>query len=226
MAYGRYERELRLQASQLNDLFLLLCYMEVVGLPNPATLYLLDVYPYLLDDSTCGIGGWAWTDRRSATCRAAEGRKGRRSPPAAGARHCPCRADQRSVLFFGGKGGVGKTTCASATALAASRMGKRVLLVSTDPAHSTSDIFERPIGPEPVAAPAGAPRDGDRRRDRDRSATSTNVKAQIAKLFGHAILKEANRQIDLAATHAGRRGSGALRSHGRADSRRGRSAST
>ena len=35
-------------------------------------------------------------------------------------------------------------------ALAASHAGKRVLLVSTDPAHSTSDIFERPIGPEPV----------------------------------------------------------------------------
>ena len=49
MAYGRYERELRLQAAELNDLFLLLCYMEIVGLPNPATLYLLDVYPYLLD---------------------------------------------------------------------------------------------------------------------------------------------------------------------------------
>jgi hypothetical protein len=49
------------------------------------------------------------------------------------------------------KGGVGKTTCASATALAASHAGKRVLLVSTDPAHSTSDIFEREIGPEPVA---------------------------------------------------------------------------
>ena len=53
----------------------------------------------------------------------------------------------KKVLFFGGKGGVGKTTCASATALAASRSGKRVLLVSTDPAHSTSDIFERCIGP-------------------------------------------------------------------------------
>jgi hypothetical protein len=49
IAYGRYERELRLQANQLNDLFLLLCYMEIVGLPNPATLYLLDIYPYLLD---------------------------------------------------------------------------------------------------------------------------------------------------------------------------------
>lgn len=49
MAYTSYERELRLKANELNDLFLLLCYMEIVGLPNPATLYLLDVYPYLLD---------------------------------------------------------------------------------------------------------------------------------------------------------------------------------
>jgi hypothetical protein len=49
MAYGQHERELRRQAGELNDLFLLLCYMEIVGLPNPATLYLLDVYPYLLD---------------------------------------------------------------------------------------------------------------------------------------------------------------------------------
>ena len=48
-AYGAYERELRLQAAELNDLFLLLCYMEIVGLPNPATLYLLDTYPYLLE---------------------------------------------------------------------------------------------------------------------------------------------------------------------------------
>ena len=56
----------------------------------------------------------------------------------------------REVLFFGGKGGVGKTTCAAAMALAASRLGRKVLLVSTDPAHSTSDIFEHPIGPEPV----------------------------------------------------------------------------
>ena len=49
VAFGRYEVELRKQIAELNDLFLLLCYMEVVGLPNPATLYLLEVYPYLLD---------------------------------------------------------------------------------------------------------------------------------------------------------------------------------
>ena len=56
----------------------------------------------------------------------------------------------KRVLFFGGKGGVGKTTSASAAALAASRAGKRVLLVSTDPAHNTADIFGCPIGPEIV----------------------------------------------------------------------------
>ena len=50
---------------------------------------------------------------------------------------------KKKILFFEGNGGVGKTTCASAIALAASRAGKRVLLVSTDPAHSTSDIFEK-----------------------------------------------------------------------------------
>lgn len=48
-AFGRYEYEVRRQAAELNDLFLLLCFMEATALPNPATLYLLDVYPYLLD---------------------------------------------------------------------------------------------------------------------------------------------------------------------------------
>jgi arsenite-transporting ATPase len=53
----------------------------------------------------------------------------------------------QQVVFFGGKGGVGKTTCSSAFALGASQQGRRVLLVSTDPAHSTTDIFETQIGP-------------------------------------------------------------------------------
>ena len=47
----------------------------------------------------------------------------------------------RRVTFFGGKGGVGKTTIAAATALASADSGVRTLLISTDPAHSTSDIF-------------------------------------------------------------------------------------
>lgn len=52
----------------------------------------------------------------------------------------------RPLVFFGGKGGVGKTTCAVAWALAASRLGRRTLLVSTDPAHSTSDLLGVALG--------------------------------------------------------------------------------
>ena len=49
VALGRYEQVLRQQTAELNDLFLLLSFMEAAALPNPATLYLLEVYPYLLE---------------------------------------------------------------------------------------------------------------------------------------------------------------------------------
>ncbi len=52
----------------------------------------------------------------------------------------------KKIVFFGGKGGVGKTTCASAYALSKVRDKKKVLLVSTDPAHSTTDIFNMVTG--------------------------------------------------------------------------------
>ena len=45
------------------------------------------------------------------------------------------------VLLVAGKGGVGKTTLAAATALAAARDGHRTLLVSSDPAHSVTDVL-------------------------------------------------------------------------------------
>ena len=49
--------------------------------------------------------------------------------------------------FFSGKGGVGKTTLAAATAVRTAQSGKRTLIVSTDPASNLADVFERPIGP-------------------------------------------------------------------------------
>jgi arsenite/tail-anchored protein-transporting ATPase len=52
--------------------------------------------------------------------------------------------------FFGGKGGVGKTTIAAATALTAADRGRRVLLVSTDPAHSLGDALERRFSTRPA----------------------------------------------------------------------------
>ena len=50
------------------------------------------------------------------------------------------------ILFVGGKGGVGKTTVAAALALRMADGGERVLLVSTDPAHSLGDLFGETIG--------------------------------------------------------------------------------
>ena len=46
------------------------------------------------------------------------------------------------VILYTGKGGVGKTSVAAATALLAARQGKRTLLLSTDPAHSVADSFD------------------------------------------------------------------------------------
>lgn len=54
------------------------------------------------------------------------------------------------LLLFGGKGGVGKTTTSSATAVWLADAGLKVLLVSSDPAHSTSDSLDVKLGPVPV----------------------------------------------------------------------------
>ena len=54
-------------------------------------------------------------------------------------------------LFFTGKGGVGKTSIACATAVALSDLGKRVLLVSTDPASNLSDVLGTRVPLSPIA---------------------------------------------------------------------------
>ena len=54
------------------------------------------------------------------------------------------------ILLYTGKGGVGKTSVAAATATLSALQGQRTLLVSTDIAHSLSDTLDRPVGPEPT----------------------------------------------------------------------------
>ena len=57
---------------------------------------------------------------------------------------------ETTFIFVGGKGGVGKTSISSATALWLANQGKKTLIVSTDPAHSLSDSLEVNIGHYPV----------------------------------------------------------------------------
>lgn len=54
------------------------------------------------------------------------------------------------VIVYTGKGGVGKTSVAAATGARLAAEGKRVLVVSTDAAHSLADAFDQGLGPEPV----------------------------------------------------------------------------
>ncbi|MBC8041979.1 MAG: ArsA family ATPase [Rhizobacter sp.] len=49
------------------------------------------------------------------------------------------------IIIYSGKGGTGKTTVSSSTAVALARSGKRVLIMSSDPAHSLSDVFAVPL---------------------------------------------------------------------------------
>jgi arsenite/tail-anchored protein-transporting ATPase len=72
------------------------------------------------------------------------------APPAGGTVVPTLATDETRLLLFGGKGGVGKTTCAAAAAigLAGQLRSRRVLLLSTDPAHSLSDVLGVPVSDE------------------------------------------------------------------------------
>ena len=54
------------------------------------------------------------------------------------------------MILFTGKGGVGKTSVAAATAMRCAQLGHRTMVISTDPAHSLGDSFDTGLGPRPV----------------------------------------------------------------------------
>jgi arsenite-transporting ATPase len=96
------------------------------------------------------------------------------------------RVPTAKLLMFGGKGGVGKTTCAAAAALdvATDLAGERVLLVSTDPAHSLADALGTPVSDRPAAIPNGPP--NLEVRELDPAAAMRAFKLQYARAIDSA----------------------------------------
>jgi arsenite-transporting ATPase len=102
-------------------------------------------------------------------------------------------------VFFGGKGGVGKTTVSSAYGSKCADAGWKTLVVSTDPAHSTSDVFDQQFDddPAPVDGVDGLwamELDPDEEVERHLQETKRAMGDQVSP----AIVNEISRQIELA----------------------------
>lgn len=105
----------------------------------------------------------------------------------------------REFVFFGGKGGVGKTTVSCAYALKCSQAGLDTLVVSTDPAHSTADVFDQEFGdePQPVEGHDGlSAMEID--PDEEVSEHLLETKRALADQVSPAMVNEIDRQIELA----------------------------
>ena len=102
--------------------------------------------------------------------------------------------DETRLILFGGKGGVGKTTCAAAAALALASAGpgRPVLLLSTDPAHSLADVFGTPIADSATTIRGGPPNlemreiDAARAFHRVRDRYATAIDSLFDRLTRHS----------------------------------------
>jgi arsenite-transporting ATPase len=108
----------------------------------------------------------------------------------------------RRVVFVGGKGGVGKTTVAASVALHLAENGRRVLVVSTDPAHSLGDVFKVDVGdtPRPLAPGLrGLELDPDAQLDK----YLADVKQSMRQMVQPSMYHEIDRQVELARSSPG-----------------------
>ena len=105
-------------------------------------------------------------------------------------------------VFFGGKGGVGKTSCAAAYAMLCARNQQKTLLVSTDPAHSLADLFHEIIGGEVVLIMPNL-----YGLEINPSEESTRyikrVKNNLVQVVSPVILEEIEKQLDAASISPG-----------------------
>ncbi|QTM98829.1 TRC40/GET3/ArsA family transport-energizing ATPase [Sediminibacillus dalangtanensis] len=109
---------------------------------------------------------------------------------------------QKPILFVGGKGGVGKSTTAASLAYSAAEAGKRVLLVSTDPAHNLGDIFSCEVGAESFhVADCLSVLEVDAAKEAE--AYIKGVKDNLSGLVKSSLVEEVNRQMDMAKASPG-----------------------
>lgn len=106
------------------------------------------------------------------------------------------------ITFFGGKGGVGKTTCSAAFAFLTATGGRRTLLVSTDPAHSLGDLLENDVGDEPIQL---MPNLWVRELAPEKAAKKylDEVRGNLRRLASPNLWEEVERQLDIAAASPG-----------------------
>ncbi|NLG87205.1 MAG: ArsA family ATPase [Firmicutes bacterium] len=102
----------------------------------------------------------------------------------------------KKVIFFGGKGGVGKTTCSASFGLLAAKRGLRTLVVSTDPAHSLGDIFATHIDEEGQLAPNLWGYEINPVKESERY--TEQIKSQFQNVVSPVIMEEIQRQIEAA----------------------------
>lgn len=110
--------------------------------------------------------------------------------------------ENNRIIFVGGKGGVGKSSSAAALAMEYAEEGYRTLLISTDPAHNVSDIFQQPIGGKITYIEKnlyGLEIDSEKETD----AYIQKVKENIQGAVQVQMLEEVHRQLDSAKASPG-----------------------
>jgi arsenite-transporting ATPase len=107
------------------------------------------------------------------------------------------KLESRKFFFLSGKGGVGKSTLASALALKLALKGFRTLLVSLDPAHSLSTLFQRELSSSPTELYRSL-YGVELELEREMKSYLERVEREAERIVSPAILGEVKRQIELA----------------------------